>query len=73
MVNQVNSREEGQEKIVALCKRKAISVEELSELLGLSPNTVRAWYVYPLVKAGRLMRIPNPSQARGKLYKAVGK
>ncbi len=44
-----------QEKILKLCNKDYLTVAELAEALGRSVNTIRAHYVYPLVRQGKLM------------------
>lgn len=47
-------------KIISFCKKEFRSLAEISdELGGVSKNTVRAGYLYPLVKEGVLIRNKN--------------
>lgn len=42
------------EKVLRLCRGRYLSSAQLAELLGKSVNTIRAHYVYPLVREGLL-------------------
>ena len=50
-------------KIVSFCKKEFRSLDEISEELGgISKNTVRAGYLYPLVREGVLIRNKNSAK-----------
>jgi hypothetical protein len=53
---------ENERKILLFCKTFK-SLREVSERLDMNKNTVRAGYLYPMSKDGRLVRTP-PSPAK---------
>lgn len=62
------SVEEKKAQILRLCTGKFLTTGQLSEKLGLSVNTVRAYYVYPLVKEGKLSKKLPQARVKGQSY-----
>lgn len=53
------------ESILSLCRDDFRQVGELATLLGKSVHTVRAHYVYPMVRAGLLTpKLPQGSRTK---------
>lgn len=53
-------------KILTLCKKDYRTAAQLAAALGKSVNTVRAYYVYPMVRDGQLKPlypVRRPDQA----------
>jgi ATP-dependent DNA helicase RecG len=50
----MNAPQEIRDLVIALCHRRPWQVEELAELLGRNPETVRQNYLRPLLHAGRI-------------------
>lgn len=62
-----SNRLKTEKKIVNLCRRGPKSLGELAEELDMNKNTLRAGYLYPMTKAGKLMRstkLPFKSRAK---------
>ena len=51
-----SNKEIVQRKILVLCKNQYRKASEISKLLGMTFNNVRAHYIYPMVKKGLLKR-----------------
>lgn len=62
---------EKREKVRSLCKGRYLTTHQLAEALGLSVHTVRAYYVYPLVRDGRLTLLHPPGPRKDQAYTSV--
>lgn len=62
-----------QEKILDLCKGNYLSLGEISEALGKSKNTIRAGYLYPMVKSGQLTQEHPAGTKSAQRYKSNNK
>lgn len=57
-------------KILELCREQFLSLSEFVSALRMNKNTIRAGYIYPLVKSGQLIqKLPAGTKATQK-YKA---
>jgi predicted ArsR family transcriptional regulator len=58
---------EKRKKIIKICSKKEHSLGEIAEILSMNKNTLRAHYLYPLVKEGILTKsheLPNRSNVK---------
>ena len=62
-----------QERILELCNGKYLSLGEISEVLGKSKNTIRAGYLYPMVKSGQLTQEHPAGTKSAQRYKSNNK
>lgn len=62
-----------QEKILDLCNGQYLSLGEISEALGKSKNTIRAGYLYPMVKSGQLTQEHPAGTKSAQRYKSSNK
>ena len=62
-------REVVERKIIKACARQFLSLGDLAELLEMNKHTLRAHYIYPLVKSGQLVRDPAPPAKSTVKYK----
>lgn len=46
-----------QDKIFEYCKNEERKITEISEFLNMNYNTVRSYYVYKMIRTGRLKKI----------------
>lgn len=53
-------RESIEATIARACEKSSRSLSELAELLKMNKHTLRAHYIYPMVKNGRLDRTAPP-------------
>lgn len=67
----VTRRDEIVDVIIGLCKEGYVSPSAIAKVLDLSVHTVRAHYVYPLVKEGKLVAKYPPPRRCNQAYKAV--
>ncbi len=58
-------------KILKLCSRDFHTTTELAESLGKSVNTIRAHYVYQMVREGLLVTMLPTGSRNGQKYKAA--
>lgn len=67
--NALTEKSQRIKQIIAFCKKGYKSLDEIcNELGGVNKNTIRAGYLYPLVKDGVLIR-NNESVTRNVKYK----
>ena len=59
-------------KIIKACSKRFLSLGDLAEILLMNKHTLRARYIYPLVKAGKLVRYPGPPAKSTVKYKRAG-
>lgn len=71
MVGILRPREAVEKKIIKACTKQFLSLGELSALLVMNKHTLRAHYIYPLVKDGRLIRDPAPPAKSTVKYKSA--
>ena len=64
MIRKLNN---GHAEILKICSGRVCSPREISELLGLSLHTTRAYYMYPLLREGLLIRMRNKN-GRGRAF-----
>lgn len=60
-----------EKKIIEACAEDYLSLGDLAKLLSMNKHTLRAHYIYPLVKAGQLIRKPAPPAKSTVKYKCV--
>jgi hypothetical protein len=58
------------EKILQICREKYVSLGEICLILDMNKNTIRAGYIYPMVKEGMLRREHPPGTKNRQRYKA---
>jgi len=55
--------------LIKYCRSKPYSLSELSVLLDMNKNTLRAHYIYPLVRSGVLKKtLELPARSANKFY-----
>ncbi len=59
-------------KILEVCKGQFCSLGEICELLQANKHTVRAGYLYPMVREGLLIQEYPPGTKSTQRYKAAG-
>jgi predicted ArsR family transcriptional regulator len=62
-----NSTIETRKKILKICSKNEHSLGEIAEILSMNKNTLRAHYLYPLVREGILTKtheLPNKSNVK---------
>lgn len=69
MSERLNQRKIRETEIIKACSKQFLSLGELAELLSMNKNTLRAYYIYPLVKSGQLIREPAPPAKSTVKYK----
>jgi len=60
-----------EKKIRKACANDFLSLGELSEILKMNKHTLRAHYLYPMVKGGQLVREPLPPAKNKVKYMSV--
>jgi hypothetical protein len=60
-----------EKKIRKACAKEFRSLGELSEILGMNKHTLRAHYLYPMVRSGQLIREPLPPAKNTVKYKSA--
>ncbi len=69
MSERLNQRETREKEIIKACSKEFLSLGDLAELLSMNKHTLRAHYIYPLVKSGQLIREPAPPAKSTVKYK----
>ena len=69
MSERLNQRELREKEIIKACSKEFLSLGDLAELLSMNKHTLRAHYIYPLVKSGKLIREPAPPAKSTVKYK----
>jgi hypothetical protein len=72
MANVLSQRQIVEMKIIKACTKEFLSLGDLAEILAMNKHTLRAHYIYPLVKSGQLIRDPAPPAKRTVKYKCAG-
>lgn len=72
MADVQSRREITEKKIRKACAKNFRSLGELSEILTMNKHTLRAHYLYPMVRSGQLIREPLPPAKSTVKYKSVG-
>lgn len=72
MADMLSQREIVEKKIIKACAKEFLSLGELAEILSMNKHTLRAHYIYPLVKNGQLVREPAPPAKSTVKYKRAG-
>ena len=67
-----SKREIVEKKIIKACTKEFRSLGDLVEILAMNRHTLRAHYIYPLVKSGQLVREPAPPAKSTVKYKTAG-
>jgi hypothetical protein len=67
-----SDREITEKKIIKACAKQFRSLGDLAEILAMNKNTLRAHYLYPMVKSGQLVRAPEPPAKSTVKYKHAG-
>ena len=60
-----------EKKIQKACAKEFRSLGELAELLTMNKHTLRAYYLYPMVKSGLLIREPLPPAKNTVKYRSA--
>ncbi len=66
-----SQREIIEKKIREACAKEFRSLGELSEILSKNKHTLRAHYLYPMVRSGQLIREPLPPAKNTVKYKTA--
>jgi hypothetical protein len=72
MSERMNQREMREKQIIKACSKEFLSLGDLANLLAMNKHTLRAHYIYPLVKSGQLIREPAPPAKSTVKYKRAG-
>ncbi|SAK41748.1 transcriptional regulator [Caballeronia hypogeia] len=64
------AQESLRERILEICREKYVSLGEICLVLDMNKNTIRAGYIYPMVKEGMLMQEQPPGTKNSQRYKA---
>lgn len=70
-MNDESARFKTEERILTLCKSQSRSLGELAEELTMNKNTLRAGYLYPMTKAGKLKRSTELPFKSGSRYRTA--
>ena len=68
----LSHREMIESKVMKACAKEFRSLGDLAEILGMNKHTLRAHYLYPMVKSGQLIREPAPPAKNTVKYKRSG-
>jgi hypothetical protein len=72
MAEMLSQREIVEKKIIKACANEFLSLGDLAAILAMNKHTLRAHYIYPLVKNGQIVREPPPPAKRTVKYKRAG-
>lgn len=72
MAEVLSQRQIVEKKIIKACTKEFLSLGDLAEILAMNKHTLRAHYIYPLVKSGQLIRDPAPPAKSTVKYKYAG-
>ena len=72
MTESLSQREIVEMKIIKACAEEFRSLGDLATLLAMNKITLRAHYIYPLVRNGQLLREPAPPAKNTVKYKRAG-
>jgi hypothetical protein len=72
MSERMNQRKMRESEIIKACSKQFLSLGDLADLLAMNKHTLRAHYIYPLVKSGQLIRDPAPPAKSTVKYKRAG-
>ena len=67
-----SQKEVTEKKIIKACAKEFRSLGDLAEILAMNKNTLRAHFLYPMVKSGQLVRSPAPPAKSTVKYKCAG-
>ena len=70
MTEILSKREIIEKAIRKACATESRSMGELSEILAINRHTLRAHYLYPMVRSGQLVREPPPPARKMVRYKS---
>lgn len=65
-----SAQESLRERILQICKGQYVSLGEICLILDMNKNTIRAGYIYPMVKEGMLRQEHPPGTKNRQRYKA---
>ena len=69
MAEMMSQRKIVEMKIIKACTKEFRSLGDLAAILAMNKHTLRAHYIYPLVKSGQLVREPAPPAKSTVKYK----
>jgi hypothetical protein len=69
MNQRLKQRVKREMEIIKACSNEFLSLGDLADLLDMNKHTLRAHYIYPLVKSGQLIREPAPPAKSTVKYK----
>lgn len=69
MAEMRSQREIVEMKIIKACAKEFRSLGDIAAILAMNKHTLRAHYIYPLVKKGQLVREPAPPAKSTVKYK----
>jgi hypothetical protein len=72
MSQRLKQREKREMEIIKACSKEFLSLGDLADLLVMNKHTLRAHYIYPLVKSGQLIREPAPPAKSTVKYRRAG-
>ena len=72
MAEILSQRQIIEKKIITACTKEYLSLGDLAEILTMNKHTLRAHYIYPLVRSGQLIRDPAPPAKSTVKYKSAG-
>lgn len=71
MAEVLSQRQIVEKKIIKACEKKFLSLGDLAKKLAMNKHTLRAHYIYPLVKSGQLVRNLEPPAKSTVRYKCA--
>ena len=69
MAEILKQRQIVEKKIISACAKEFLSLGDLAKKLAMNKHTLRAHYIYPLVKSGQLVRNLEPPAKSTVRYK----
>jgi len=64
-------RDSVRKEILQICRSRYLTRQEIADKLGMSVNTVRAYYLYPLIALGQIETLyPAKNTRKNQAYRA---
>lgn len=71
VMTEIGRRQTVEKMIIEACSNEFLSLGDLAKVLAMNKHTLRAHYIYPLVKTGQLIREPAPPAKSTVKYKCA--